>query len=146
MIFLTPGEPSGAMFMPAQQNVAKKLRKSNKTWRFGSNTNLADVSLRFGVTKIMHDTPNERQWVDVFDLNQFGSAIIIMGTQTNGAMFIVTKRSNLECYIHEVYNTGNYQCYKAPTEYTDRITLAMGPSNGGTYFTRDIIIMGSVYQ
>lgn len=94
----------------------------------------------------MHDTPNERQWVDVFDLNQFGSAIIIMGTQTNGAMFIVTKRSNLECYIHEVYNTGNYQCYKAPTEYTDRITLAMGPSNGGTYFTRDIIIMGSVYQ
>ena len=26
--------------MPAQQNVAKKLRKSNKTWRFGSNTKI----------------------------------------------------------------------------------------------------------
>lgn len=44
MIFLTPGEPSGAMFMPAQQNVAKKLRKSNKTWRFGSNTKIAKVN------------------------------------------------------------------------------------------------------
>ena len=43
MIFLTPGEPSGAMFMPAQQNVAKKLRKSNKTWRFGSNTNISNL-------------------------------------------------------------------------------------------------------
>lgn len=45
MIFLTPGEPSGAMFMPAQQNVAKKLRKSNKTWRFGSNTNIGKVQI-----------------------------------------------------------------------------------------------------
>lgn len=40
MIFLTPGEPSGAMFMPAQQNVAKKLRKSNVTWLFRPNTKI----------------------------------------------------------------------------------------------------------
>ena len=50
MIFLTPGEPSGAMFMPAQQNVAKKLRKSNKTWRFGSNTKIGLKSVYISQT------------------------------------------------------------------------------------------------
>lgn len=72
MIFLTPGEPSGAMFMPAQQNVAKKLRKSNKTWRFGSNTKLQ-------YTTQTQTSPNG--WYNLV-LRKSGRVVTIDGTMT----------------------------------------------------------------
>lgn len=102
------------------------------------------MSGQIGVAKILHDERNTQEWIDLFEGTQYGTAIIIMGTETDGAMFIVTKRLTVQCFVREIYNTGGYQCYRAEnaTE-TDRPILSLGRS-GGAYYTRDIIVMGSV--
>lgn len=108
------------------------------------NTKTNAISGQIGVTKILHDELNVREWIDLFEGTKYGTAIIIMGTETDGAMFIVTKRLLARCFIREIYNTGGYQCYRAEnaTE-TDRPILSLG-RDGGAYYTRDIIVMGSV--
>lgn len=107
------------------------------------NTKISAVSGQIGVTKILHKEVNVQEWVDPFEGTRFGSAIIIMGTETDGAMFIVTKRLPAQCFVREIYNTGGYRCYRAEnaTE-TDRPILSLG--RNGAWYTRDIIVMGSV--
>ena len=107
------------------------------------NTKISVVSGQIGVTKILHGELNVQEWIDLFEGTQFGTAIIIMGTETDGAMFIVTKRLQAQCFIQEIYNTGGYQCYRTTgAAETDRPILSLG--RNGNYYTRDIIVMGSV--
>ena len=66
-----------------------------------------------------------------------------MGTEYDGAMFTVSKREGGNCFIQQIYNTGDYVCYKTPSEdVSSKVVLTVG--HDGAYFTRDIIVMGSV--
>ncbi len=100
MIFLTPGEPSGAMFMPAQQNVAKKLRKSNKTWRFGSNTNISSLQNSTDKMGVYDVWANDQTTFNVvFKVPQNGGqyrpAFLIMGNVGGTPFMLICTVTNL---------------------------------------------------
>lgn len=104
------------------------------------------MSGQIGVTKILHSERNTQEWIELFDENRYGTAIIIMGNEYDGSMFIVTKRQGGSCFIQQIYNSGGYNCYKSPDEsVANRVVLSVGRQNNETWYTRDIIVMGSVY-
>ena len=64
--------------MPAQQNVAKKLRKSNKTWRFGSNTKTSWTQLFKGEKVI--NSPSTA-WNENLSFKDFDVIMMVLNTQ-----------------------------------------------------------------
>lgn len=95
-----------------------------------------------GNFRIVHDVSNIKKWFELFNTNDYGSAIVICGTELDGAMFVVTKRITDTAFVKEIYNTGGYGCYKAQGSGADgKLVLSVGRE--GAWYTIDIIVMGA---